>query len=50
MTVSRSCYYALLAAPKTALEKKNDQLIETLTVLFKQGRGTDGTRRLKKIR
>jgi transposase InsO family protein len=47
MTVSRSCYYAWLDAPKTALEKENDQLIETLTVLFEKSRGTYGTRRLK---
>ncbi len=47
MTVSRSCYYAWLDAPKTVLEKENGQLIETLTVLFEQGRGTYGTRRLK---
>ncbi len=40
MTVSRSCYYAWLDAPKTALKKENDQLIETLTVLFEQSRGT----------
>ncbi len=47
MTVSRSCYYAWLDVPKTVLEKENGQLIETLTVLFEQGRGTYGTRRLK---
>jgi transposase InsO family protein len=48
MTVSRSCYYAWLDAPKTALEQENDQLTETLTALFEQGRGTYGTRRLKR--
>ncbi len=47
MTVSHSGYYAWLDAPITALEKENNQFIETLTVLFKQGRVTYGTRRLK---
>jgi len=47
MTVSRSCYYQWLDAPKTALEKENDQLIIILIVLFEKGRGTYGTRRLK---
>ena len=48
MTVSRSYYYEWLDSPKTEREKKNEALIEILKVLFEKGRGTYGTRRLKK--
>ena len=50
MTVSRSYYYEWLDSPKTEREKKNEALIEILKVLFEKGRGTYGTRRLKKTR
>ena len=48
MSVSRSCYYEWLASPKTDREKENEELIEILKVLFEKGRGSYGTRRLKK--
>ena len=47
MKVSRSCYYEWLDSPKTNREKENNELIERLKVLFKKGRGSYGTRRLK---
>ncbi len=47
MKVSRSRYYQWLKSPKTKREKENEQLIEMLKELFKKGRGTYGTRRLK---
>jgi transposase InsO family protein len=47
MKVSRSCYYQWLVSPKTKREEENEQLIEMLKDLFKKGRGTYGTRRLK---
>lgn len=48
MTISRSRYYDWLNAPKTEREKENEPLLEILTMLFQKGRGTYGTRRLKK--
>jgi putative transposase len=48
MTVSRSCYYEWLDSPKTDREKENEKLIERLKILFEKGRGSYGTRRLKK--
>ena len=48
MTISRSRYYDWLNAPKTEREKGNEQLLDILTTLFQKGRGTYGTRRLKK--
>jgi len=48
MNVSRSCYYDWLDSPKTEREKENEEWIERLKVLFEKGRGTYGTRRLKK--
>ncbi len=47
MKVSRSCYYQWLNAPKTKREKENELLIDQLKILFKKGRGSYGTRRLK---
>ena len=47
MKVSRSRYYHWLIAPKTKREEENEQLIEKLNILFKKGRGSYGTRRLK---
>lgn len=48
MDVSRSRYYEWLESPKTEREKENEELIEILKVLFEKGRGSYGTRRLKK--
>lgn len=48
MNVSRSCYYEWLGSPKTGREKENEELIEILKILFEKGRGSYGTRRLKK--
>jgi putative transposase len=48
LNVSRSCYYAWLNAPKTEREKENEALIDQLRILFQEGRGNDGTRRLKR--
>ncbi len=47
MKVSRSCYYQWLNAPKTKREEENALLIDQLKILFKKGRGSYGTRRLK---
>ncbi len=47
MSVSRSCYYQWLNSSKTEREIENEQLIEILKALFKKGRSTYGTRRLK---
>ena len=48
LKVSRSCFYEWLKRPKTLREKENDVLEEHLKTLFDKGRGTYGTRRLKK--
>lgn len=48
MAISRSRYYDWLNAPKTEREKENKQLLAILTALFQKGRGTYGTRRLKR--
>ena len=48
MNISRSCYCEWLDSPKTGREKENEELIEMLKILFEQGRGSYGTRRLKK--
>jgi len=48
MNISRSCYYEWLDSPKTEREKENEKLIERLKILFEKGRGSYGTRRLKK--
>jgi len=47
MKVSRSRYYHWLIRPKTKREEENEQLIEKLKIIFKKGRGSYGTRRLK---
>lgn len=47
MNISRSRYYEWLNSPKTKREKESEELIEILKVLFKKGRGSYGTRRLK---
>ncbi len=47
MKVTRSCYYHWLTRPKTKREEENEELIDQLKILFKRGRGTYGTRRLK---
>ncbi len=47
MHVSRSCYYQWLNTPKTKRAEENDLLIDQLKALFKKGRGSYGTRRLK---
>lgn len=46
--ISRSSYYDWINSPKTAREKGNEALTERLKKLFKEGRKTYGTRRLKK--
>ena len=48
MAVSRSCYYGWLNSPKTEREKEDEELIKILKILFEKGRGSYGTRRLKK--
>ncbi len=48
MSVSRSCYYEWLDSPKTDREKENEKLIERLKILHEKGRGSYGSRRLKK--
>ena len=48
MNISRSRYYEWLDSPKTDREKENEKLIERLKILFEKGRGSYGTRRLKK--
>ena len=48
LKVSRSCFYDWLKRPKTEREKENEELIDQLTILFKEGRGNYGTRRLKR--
>jgi transposase InsO family protein len=45
---SRSCFYAWLKRPKTQREKQNEVLTDQLKILFKDGRGNYGTRRLKR--
>jgi transposase InsO family protein len=48
MRVSRSGYYGWLDSPKTEREKENDLLIEIIKTLFQNGRGSYGTRRIKR--
>ena len=48
MEVSRSSYYDWLGSPKTEREKENDLLIEMINIIFQKGRGSYGTRRLKR--
>ena len=48
MQVSRSQYYTWLKQPKTDREIENEGLMKMIKELFEQGRGTYGTRRLKR--
>ena len=48
LNVSRSCLYDWLKRPKTEREKENEELIGHLERLFQAGRGSYGTRRLKR--
>lgn len=48
MKVSRSSYYEWLNSPKTEREKENELLTEMITILFQKGRGSYGTRRIKR--
>ena len=49
MKVSRSGYYEWLNSPeKTAREKQDVEIIKIIELIFKEGRSTYGTRRLKK--
>ena len=48
LNVSRSCFYDWLKRPKTEREKENEALIDQLKMLFEEGRGNYGTRRLKR--
>jgi putative transposase len=48
LNVSRSCFYDWLNSSKTEREKENEELIEQLRILFQEGRGNYGTRRLKR--
>jgi len=46
--VQHACLtYHWLITPKTKRKAENQQLIEKLKVIFKKGRGSYGTRRLK---
>jgi putative transposase len=46
MKVSRSSYYEWLSNPGTNREKQNEELSKMIKVLFTEGRGTYGTRRI----
>ena len=48
LNISRSCCYDWLKRPKTEREKQNEELINHLKMLFQEGRGNYGTRRLKR--
>ena len=48
MKVSRSSYYNWLQAPKTDRQDENEALIEQIKRIFNIGRGTYGTRRIKR--
>ena len=48
MTVSQSNYYEGLNLPKTERKKENDLLLEMIKTLFQKGRGSYGTRRIKR--
>jgi hypothetical protein len=49
MRVSSSSYYGWLKRPPSPREQENQQLIIRLKVLFEKGRGTYGSRRLKRL-
>ena len=48
MKVSRSSYYEWLSSPKTEREKENELLVEMIRAIFQKGRGSYGTRRIKR--
>lgn len=48
MKVSRSGYYEWLNCPEGAKKKQDGELIKIITPIFKEGRSTYGTRRIKK--
>jgi transposase InsO family protein len=48
MKVSRSAYYEWLNSPGGTKEKQDEELIKIITPIFKEGRNTYGTRRIKK--
>ncbi len=48
INVSRSSYYDGVNSPKTERVKENDLLSEIITTLFEDGRGSYGTRRIKR--
>jgi putative transposase len=48
MKVSRSGYYEWSNSPEMAKTKQDEELIKIITPIFKKGRNTYGTRRIKK--
>jgi putative transposase len=48
MNVSRSGYYEWLYSPETNKRKQDEELIKIMKPIFKEGRSTYGTRRIKK--
>jgi putative transposase len=48
MKVSRSGYYEWLNNPEVAKRNHDEELIKNITSIFKEGRSTYGTRRIKK--
>ncbi len=48
MKVSRSGYYEWLNSPEVTKTKQDDEFIKMITPIFKEGRSTYGTRRIKK--
>jgi putative transposase len=47
MKISRSRYYEWIASPCSTKEKEDAGLLETIKVIFKEGRATYGTRRIQ---
>jgi putative transposase len=48
MKVSRSSYYEWLYSPATDKGQQDEELIKIMKPIFKEGRSTYGTRRIKK--
>ena len=48
MEIPRSCYYEWLGSAKTEREEENELLTEMIKVFFQAGRGSYGTRRIKR--
>lgn len=48
MKVSRSGYYEWLSSPEVARTEQDEELKKMITLVFKEGRSTYGTRRIKK--